>query len=188
MPSALKLKVSIPASVTCHHRASPACCRSEHEEMRAKCVAAAKVHTALEARLRCLVDQLHAATERNTAALKAEAGAFYMRSASRLAMFEAGKALAGTQLESAAVANEIVQLRAERRAMLSVHVAELGQAHAAKESALADAVERVNACTECKDEAIRELQAQVTALQNELNVVRQQLCPIYEELFETSPV
>ena len=69
--------------------------------------------------------------------------------------------------ERAAMGDELAQLRAEQRALLSAHETRF-RPLAAKDSELAEVGERVRGLERQKDETIQALQAQVGALQGEL--------------------
>ena len=161
-----------------------------HEDVRSRYVASVEAQSQLEARLRAVSDELAearqlasaSAAEAERARGSGEATAKEAREACRLATLEVSTALAAAQGERAAMADELAQLRAEQRAMLSSHEAQLASQQTAKEAELAAIGERVRSLERNKDEAIRTLQAQVGGLQSELHTTREQLHATQQEI------
>ena len=118
----------------------------------------------------------------NAARAQTEEAVFRQREASRMAALEAGTALAQAQGERAAMADELAQLRAEQRALLSAHASELADARNTKEGELNAVEERVRSLSAKKDAAIETLRGQVVTLQGELHVAREQLHATQQEI------
>ena len=164
--------------------------QAEMDDTRSKYMGSVEVQSQLEARLRAMTDELSAAreaadghaAEASAARSEVEAAAFRAREASRMAALDAGTAQAQAQGERTAMADELAQLRAEQRALLSAHAAEIAEMRGAKEAEFTAVEERVRGLSEKKDEAIRALQGQVGGLQMELHTARDQLHATQQEI------
>ena len=164
--------------------------QEEASEVKAKYLKAVEVQSQLESKLRQAADEMSAMREDagqhesalNAARAQTEEAVFRQREASRMAALEAGTALAQAQGERAAMADELAQLRAEQRALLSAHASELADARNTKEGELNAVEERVRSLSAKKDAAIETLRGQVVTLQGELHVAREQLHATQQEI------
>ena len=100
----------------------------------------------------------------------------------RLASLEAGTALAQAAGEKQAMSDELAQLRAEQRAMLTSHAEELAEARGVKAAEMASVEERLRGLAQKKDAAIGALQEEVGRLRAELHTARDQLHATQQEI------
>ena len=164
------------------------------EDVRRRYVASVERTAQLEARLAGADEEL--AKERGLAGdreadaerlrLDADARVAEAREGGERAASQALAALHASQGERAAMSDELAQLRAEQRAMLSAHEAQLQAVKGAKEHELAQVGERVRELERRKDEAIGTLQSQVASLQGELHTTREQLHATQQEILSFS--
>lgn len=160
------------------------------EDVRTRYVTSVERTSELEARAKHLADELLCAQElcgaREVEAERlrreADARAKEAAAAGELAAAEVKARLHEVMGERAAMGDELAQLRAEQRALLSAHETALSAVQAAKDSELAEVGERVRGLERQKDETIQALQAQVGALQGELHTTREQLHATQQEI------